>query len=130
MIFRVTNCPAILHHALRAALVLLCLSVAIGNSLAALMLNLQATLASQVILTEEMPTEEAPVETELPTELIELSEFTAPKGGETHRRRIVTNVRGFLYVEPCCRRYDSRTAQHAGISIMQLRNGCGAALRC
>lgn len=130
MIARITNYPAILHHTLRAALVLVCLSVAMGNSLAFVLLNLQSTLASQAILTEEMPAEEAPVETELPAELIELSEFTAHSGSETHRRRVVAIVRGFLHVEPCRKFYDHRRAPRAGSSIMQRRNGCGAALRC
>lgn len=130
MVSRITYYPPLMHHALRAALVLVCMSVAMGNGLAVLLLNLHTTLASQTVLTEEMPVEEAPVETEFPAELIELNEFTAHSGSFTHRRRTIATLRGAPYVEPHRWIHDFRMNHCAVGSVMLRRNGCGAALRC
>ena len=120
---------SILNHGLRVALVWVCLSVALGNSLVALLLNVQSTLACPSLPTEEKPIEEAP-EAELPVELIELDEFTLQLTNDWQRRRRAGTLRTIFYADTCrCRQACGAINLATGTS-MRHRNGCGAALRC
>ncbi len=61
---------SIMTHALRAAVIIVCATMALGNSLATCMLMPNSLLCQQH---SEETAEEVPLETHLPTELAELT---------------------------------------------------------
>lgn len=116
-------------HALRVAMVLVCLSVSLGNSLALRILNPQFGLVSES-MPEEAPTEEVPVETHVPCELVELDGFTRHRPYQWQRRQAAATFRHFLSLAHGPSSPGNRAQYRARANELSSRNGCGSTLRC
>lgn len=119
----------LLLRVFRGAMVLVCLSVAAGNSLVGWLLSSQSHCIC-VLPAEESPAEEVPAEAQLPAELVELDEFTSHRPNESQRRKRENTFRHYLFIYTRLCELPNRLSNRTSNSERLHRNGCGANLRC